>query len=60
MVAVAAFLERGPEAECIEHLDWNCFLNSFFFFKRVFFTYFNLSQNVLAKSSKNAVLLNLN
>src|SRR3712207_8939704 len=30
VVAVAAFLERGPEAESTEHLDWNCFLNRFF------------------------------
>lgn len=26
-----AFLERGPAAQCMEHLDWNCFLNRFFF-----------------------------
>lgn len=30
VVAVAGFLERGPGAESMEHLDWNCFLNSFF------------------------------
>lgn len=50
-----AFLERGPAAQRMEHLDWNCFLNRFFFVC-VFFTYFNLSQNALAKSNKNAVL----
>lgn len=25
-----AFLERGPAAQRMEHLDWNCFLNRFF------------------------------
>lgn len=59
VVAVAVFLERRPEAERMEHTAWNCFLNRFFF-QRVFFIYFNLSQDALAKSSKNAVLLNLN
>lgn len=59
VVAVAGFLERGPGAESMEHLDWNCFLNSFFF-SVYFFTYLNLSQNALAKSSKNAVPLKLN
>lgn len=37
VVAVAAFLERRPEAERTEHIAWNCFLNRFFF--SVYFSY---------------------
>ena len=63
MVTRTAFLERGPEAERMQHLDWNCFLNRFlslFFFSVYFSHILTFLKMPWPKALKNAVLLNLN